>query len=587
MPPNLTTIARMPSSVPRTVSGPFNQLAEIFQSVMRQLEVVRTDANEWTLGGAGGGGEGATRVYFPHEVTSEFASLVEANRFSAPQVFYGSIEGGQTFTALTVQSMFESVGDVTTVMFTVLGAAGSSVFGVTAAGTVTASGNVNASGNADFAGTLAVGTADAFTVAATGAVVGLSISLASAAFTVSSTGLLDVNIGPAEFRPGANGNVVARFLQHSGSQTGNMWEVTDSTGATVLSFLDPSGGIGLSSNSVMIYNRAFSWNSTLTFNANCAFTGTTSDVVDFSSRGVTVTQQSSSFTALAIRPFFAAAGNTFVYPAIRSHPQIVGTPAAGFGQRWSFAAQSSTTNDRDVGAILGRWAVATDASRTGSLQFTVFSTTTEQEGIRVTAFSTGCVVTIGNDANYDGLVVNENGEDADARMEGDTEPNLFFLDASADRIGIGTNTPAARLHVLAVAAAEGLRVETPATNDDPNYYTRQARVATTDATQTTLDTFTITASKTYLIEARVLARRTGGAAGTADDGAAYIRRAMVTTKAGTVTINAVQDGLTQEDQAGWDCTLDVNAATVRVRVTGAADNNVVWHSTTTLQDVGT
>ena len=46
-----------------------------------------------------------------------------------------------------------------------------------------------------------------------------------------------------------------------------------------------------------------------------------------------------------------------------------------------------------------------------------------------------------------GLIVNEQGADADTRIEGDTDANLVFVDASTDRVGIGTNAPAAKLHV--------------------------------------------------------------------------------------------------------------------------------------------
>jgi hypothetical protein len=44
-------------------------------------------------------------------------------------------------------------------------------------------------------------------------------------------------------------------------------------------------------------------------------------------------------------------------------------------------------------------------------------------------------------------VWNDAGADVDQRMEGDTDANLFFLDASTDRIGIGTSTPTAKLQV--------------------------------------------------------------------------------------------------------------------------------------------
>jgi streptogramin lyase len=46
-----------------------------------------------------------------------------------------------------------------------------------------------------------------------------------------------------------------------------------------------------------------------------------------------------------------------------------------------------------------------------------------------------------------GMIINENSLDSDTRIEGDTEANLFFVDASTDRIGIGTSTPAALFSV--------------------------------------------------------------------------------------------------------------------------------------------
>ena len=49
------------------------------------------------------------------------------------------------------------------------------------------------------------------------------------------------------------------------------------------------------------------------------------------------------------------------------------------------------------------------------------------------------------------VILNEAGGDYDVRMEGDTDANLFFLDASTDRIGIGTATPSHLLDVEGVA----------------------------------------------------------------------------------------------------------------------------------------
>lgn len=59
--------------------------------------------------------------------------------------------------------------------------------------------------------------------------------------------------------------------------------------------------------------------------------------------------------------------------------------------------------------------------------------------------------------SFDGgsLVFNESGADRDARFEGDTDANLLFTDASTDRVGVGTNTPAEKLDVAGTIQASG------------------------------------------------------------------------------------------------------------------------------------
>lgn len=106
-------------------------------------------------------------------------------------------------------------------------------------------------------------------------------------------------------------------------------------------------------------------------------------------------------------------------------------------------------------------------------------------------------------------------------------------------------------------------------------------VKTTDATVTTTQVVNIPDNAIILIEAYVTGQRTGGTAGTAGDGAGYIRRGLYkrTGGAAPALVGSVADGFTAESQAGWDCTLDVSGNTVRVRVTGAVNNNVTWNST--------
>lgn len=62
-------------------------------------------------------------------------------------------------------------------------------------------------------------------------------------------------------------------------------------------------------------------------------------------------------------------------------------------------------------------------------------------------------------ASLDGAVtINDSGADVDFRVEGDADPSLLFADASTDRIGIGTNSPAYKLDVTAAGASTAANV---------------------------------------------------------------------------------------------------------------------------------
>jgi hypothetical protein len=60
-----------------------------------------------------------------------------------------------------------------------------------------------------------------------------------------------------------------------------------------------------------------------------------------------------------------------------------GTAADGFGGSLRLRLESSTTNDRDAGAINWSWATAADASRKARLALFAFDATTAREGLRI------------------------------------------------------------------------------------------------------------------------------------------------------------------------------------------------------------
>jgi len=53
-------------------------------------------------------------------------------------------------------------------------------------------------------------------------------------------------------------------------------------------------------------------------------------------------------------------------------------------------------------------------------------------------------------------IFNEDGADVDFRIEGDSEANLFYVDAGNDRIGIGTNSPGNTLHIIGTGNDKGI-----------------------------------------------------------------------------------------------------------------------------------
>jgi hypothetical protein len=116
---------------------------------------------------------------------------------------------------------------------------------------------------------------------------------------------------------------------------------------------------------------------------------------------------------------------------------------------------------------MSKISLAPDASGTGI--FTIASPGTSTNRTLTLPDDTGTIVTnSGNQAgsfttlNTSGAVVfNDAGADVDFRVEGDTDANLLFVDASTDRVGIGTNTPDALLSVDGIASFGAGSASTP------------------------------------------------------------------------------------------------------------------------------
>lgn len=109
------------------------------------------------------------------------------------------------------------------------------------------------------------------------------------------------------------------------------------------------------------------------------------------------------------------------------------------------------------------------------------------------------------------------------------------------------------------------------------YLPVHARVATTDATVTTLHTQAIPVDHSVVVSGYVVARRTGGGAGSANDGAGYRVEFVAKNTSGTAAlIGAGSVTVLGESQAGWDVTLSASSGNILIRVTGAASNNISW-----------
>ena len=193
---------------------------------------------------------------------------------------------------------------------------------------------------------------------------------------------------------------------------------------------------------------------------------------DASSGGHTIQEEGSSLTQRT-NLNFVGAGVTATDDSGNNATKVTVTPT---GASLPVTRSDGSTSDPIAltSAALGESLVSdTSPQLGGDLDVNGQSIVSDasNENIPITPHGTGSVVisklSVTGDTSLDGgsFVFNESGADKDFRIEGDSQANLFVADASTDRIGIGTATPAAPLEVI-VAPGNGVRITDPSGSAD-------------------------------------------------------------------------------------------------------------------------
>jgi len=130
-----------------------------------------------------------------------------------------------------------------------------------------------------------------------------------------------------------------------------------------------------------------------------------------------------------------------------------GTAASGIGAIFLLAQDdvnqalwSQLTTSSDIGIAFNvanatTKAVTITASTTSGLRFNDANTEIWEDGSSVLQFKSA-----------GGFIFNDDGASVDFRIEGNTDANLFFVDGSADKVGIGTATPSAKFEISDTAS---------------------------------------------------------------------------------------------------------------------------------------
>lgn len=167
-------------------------------------------------------------------------------------------------------------------------------------------------------------------------------------------------------------------------------------------------------------------------------------------------------------------------------------------------------------------------------------------------------------------------------------PNAQMRHAGSAVFGSSTTSAAAHLHVIEPSSGTAaFRLETVALTDDPMEEVYQASLVTSGSTAGNLQNIPVNSGYTYAVEARVVMRRLGGATGAAGDGGFFIRAGMFRCIGSASLVGSVQNIATAVTSTGYVATLAGSLTTLGVVVTGLTTQNLIWHTTTRVQRVGT
>lgn len=113
-----------------------------------------------------------------------------------------------------------------------------------------------------------------------------------------------------------------------------------------------------------------------------------------------------------------------------------------------------------------------------------------------------------------------------------------------------------------------------------------ARIKTTDNTVTALMRTKLDLDRTVLVQAFIVARRTGGTAGTVGDSAFYVLTGAYKNISGVLTGIGAPDLVGGEDQVGWNVGFTTSGQDVVITVLGDTGNDVTWEGTMSTYQAG-